>query len=162
MSHKRGIAQLNADEKWMMLNHKNSGVQNGIITHFEIDEMNNFWLGSNEGGLAVYNANGLPDFLSGATSTSVEVTKEMDTNTTITASPNPVSRNQAITFDIHIEGQVEPLIASIYNLQGQLILQDKCKIHQNNFTIKGVPFAGIYFLHIRTNQGVITTKFIVE
>lgn len=100
------------------------------------------------------------------TSLSLEEYVEPSTNTILTVVPNPVEDQ----FSVEVDGKSgeNKISASIYNLQGQHIqtlmngysFSDKTTINWSYQTGGQSLKSGVYFLSVRLNDELISTKFI--
>lgn len=72
-------------------------------------------------------------------------------NAEVIVYPNPTNS----TLNIKTEGTIE--VATVYNLLGAVVLEEK----NASFSVEQLP-AGIYTLHIKTQNGIGTTRFVKE
>jgi subtilisin-like proprotein convertase family protein len=73
--------------------------------------------------------------------------------------PNPAKTTLYVNIDDSIQGDIQ---LGLFNVQGQLLLQtEKSAGNQFDLDVQAVP-SGMYFLTIRTEQGSLTKKIVVE
>lgn len=72
-------------------------------------------------------------------------------NAEVIVYPNPTNS----TLNIKTEGTIE--VATVYNLLGAVVLEEK----NASFSVEQLP-AGIYTLHIKTQNGIGATRFVKE
>lgn len=100
-------------------------------------------------------------FFTGAGSTAVI---DIDAVNQFSVHPNPV-KNQQFNISIQSEKKLEAHI-SVYNLSGQAIIANNMHVinkGNNNIpvTLNDAP-TGLYHIHIKTEEGILTEKIIVE
>ena len=91
----------------------------------------------------------------------ISSTVEINNNVDIQLAPNPASSN--ITVDLSINDPTD-MEVSIVNLSGQVLLTksfDKVTELRENFDTSNLA-SGIYMIHINTEDGVQTKKFVVS
>lgn len=70
---------------------------------------------------------------------------------TLSIYPNPVSSNLIIETEAKIEN------IEIFNINGSMVQNEKT----NNFSVASLT-NGIYFIHVKTNDGIVSKRFIKE
>ena len=84
-------------------------------------------------------------------------TQEEKNTVDVKVFPNPAS--DFIQIEMTERGSIETAFCSIYNVNGQLLLEKKLTSFQEKINIQHL-LNGIYFLQIQTEEGVLSKKFI--
>ena len=146
---------------WVIYDNTNSGVPNGAIHELEFDHAGNLWLGSGNGGFAVFNENGLPDYLSQDIHTSIPSEPKEDDSMHVY--PNPISKNNTLNVEMNapnfIPGQTYIMI---YDMNGQLLWNEPVRALTTSIPMDIFEAKGAYILKLQTNAQIITSTFIVH
>ena len=149
-------------QDWTIFDNQNSGVPNGAIVELEIDAHGNVWIGSEQGGFAVYNENGVPDYLVNEghnTSVTNPVAAEE-----ITVYPNPVANGGGLHVELPREYAHISTILRLYSIEGKLLLSQSV---EGNGTVRisseDLPSsAGMYLLSSENQYGVMSQLVVFE
>jgi len=138
----------NAGETWVSMN---NGLQDTNVTCMGIDPDNYLFVGTLSNGLYRWQLN------TGSTENRVRTAYP----NFCTISPNPVTDNALITYQINSPGYTH---ITLYNASGQLLrtlleTEHQSGVHTLFFPIFDMP-AGIYFVHVETCHEVFVTKFV--
>ena len=77
----------------------------------------------------------------------------------MTIYPNPANDN--ITIENTSLNNIKDAMISIYNIQGQLLIQQPMSQAKTNIDIAGLA-RGMYFVEVNTENGVAVKKFLKE
>ena len=117
---------------------------NDIIS-ISIDEQGNKWIGTQSGGLSVFNENG------------VSVKDKQQTRDNIHVYPNPAHDH----VNIEKSNRKKVLSIDILNSQGKLVESIKTNSPNPEINVKELA-GGIYFLKIRSENGWKMKKFVKQ
>jgi hypothetical protein len=145
--------------KWTVYNKKNSGLPSDDINAIVIDEQGNKWIGTREGGLAVYREGGviIPP---------VEVkekSNEIPTNFALYQNyPNPFNPSTTIEFDIPERTNIKLVIYDILGREVETIVDKELEPgkYKINFTATNLP-SGVYFYTLKTPKFTKTNKMLL-
>lgn len=80
----------------------------------------------------------------------------------ISVYPNPSTDNFIISFPEEVVELDEAITINVYNINGQVVYTESCKI-SNNITINGTSFApGVYFIKINAKETELYTTKIIK
>jgi ligand-binding sensor domain-containing protein len=138
---------------WTIWDTSNSLLASNMISSIVIDKYDNKWISMFNGGIAVYNEDGVI--------IDVEEDPKKD-DITINCSPNPVYGSANIKYCLP---EYSHVIIKVFDIYGNTIevLKDEYKergIYNISFNTSALP-AGIYFFQLQTQSGTITKKMIV-
>ena len=154
------VAYLEGTE-WVIFDNTNSGVPNGSITELEFDHAENLWIGSSQGGFAVFNENGLPDYLNPDIHTSVTSISNKDNSLLIY--PNPISRNNVLKVKIKDSSSIQKqAYVELYDIEGQLLLKTPVQKPITYLPLATINTSGTYLLKLKTNTQIITSKVVIH
>ena len=140
--------------EWSYLTRENSGMINGDIKYIQEDEAGNYWFGSDSGGIAIYNEDGLDDQFFTDLHTDV---KEIEKVHAFEIYPIPT------TGVVNIKNISKPLTKEVnqikvFDLTGNYVMGLN-SIKDNSLDLSSLA-SGVYVLHIQLDSEVYNVKVI--
>ena len=132
------------DTNWTTYNILNSGLPDNYILSIAIDENGTKWIGTYR-GLAVYNANGIPN----SVKENILIVNEVN------IFPNPTS--DYFKIELPINNKIS--FIEIINIQGKLIKSQYIIDNQNTIDVSDFS-AGLYILRMYLDKGLAIKKLI--
>ena len=142
-----------------LISHKGDSIQNPLGTTFYIGRQyppNTEYFPGKIDDIRIYNCalnSNQIDYLFHETSTSIN---NYENSNNFSIYPNPA--NDKIKLELNV---LKNSIVSIYNIQGQLLLQQAIKHYQTEIDISSFA-RGMYFVKVETDKGIVSKKFIKE
>lgn len=147
---------------WQIFDNTNSGIPNGLIRELKFDDLDNLWIGSLNGGFAVYNPNGLPDFLLDDFHTSLLDSSPDNPVASIAVFPNPVFKNSVLNIEIPSSFTINKKTSFLfYNELGQVVHEGQISSHSQQLSLNSLAVSGTYFLKIWNGEKSLIGKIVV-
>jgi ligand-binding sensor domain-containing protein len=134
-----GLARFDGTD-WTIFNTSNSEMPSDVVSAITIDDNGSKWIGTYDGGLAVYNENGIP----------ASMTENPDEVSQLTVFPNPAKNH--ITIE---SGDLSRnTFLSIFTVNGEKAIERQLSENETQIDISTLP-RGVYLVRL---QNGLTTR----
>ncbi len=127
---------------WTTFTMSNSGLPDNFVLSLNIDSRGTKWIGTWDGGLSVYNENGVP----------FSICENVLTENRVKVFPNPSLTN--ITIENNSRGSL-----SILNINGKQLITRQITETEAQIDISNLP-SGMYFVRLTSGKSVEVGKFV--
>lgn len=156
------IALYNADH-WEVLDIYNSGVPNSRISALDFDTQGNLWIGSTHGGFAIFNPNGLPNYLLDDFHTATTEQIPTSSQSSLFIYPNPTNEGAWLNVEITAMDKISASCSYIlYNNLGEVVKNGKILNKQFRVSVQGNLSPGIYFLQVQNGTKIYLERVVVQ